>query len=159
MSENSRANHEQSSHQQLPNAGLLRRVAALIYDGLLIVALWMVVGFIALGVNGGDIVEGLLPRGLLYLACIATAFAFYWKFWRDGGQTAGMRAWRLQLKTLNQHPPTHSQCLRRFGVAFFTLGLGTLWMLVDRDGLTLQDRASLTKVVLTPKLKKPSRPQ
>lgn len=78
-------------------APLWRRLAASIYDGLLLIALWMVtLLLVCLPLNG---VLGLPPgnainRGLLLIV----ALGFFVWFWTRGGQTLGMRAWRLQVR-------------------------------------------------------------
>lgn len=78
-------------------APLWRRLAAAIYDGLLLIALWMVTLLLiclplnsALGLKPGNAMN----RGLL----LAVALGFFVWFWTRGGQTLGMRAWRLQLR-------------------------------------------------------------
>ncbi len=138
-----------------PVAGLLRRIAALGYDALLVVALWMVVGGIGVALNGNEVITG-PARVVLLFACLATTFAFFAKFWRDGGQTAGMRAWRI--KIVNQLDPasrvTLTQCLLRFVTAIAALGLGGLgylWILVDREHLSWHDRYSSTRLIVLPK--------
>lgn len=72
-----------------------RRLAAACYDGLLLVALWMVVLLASLfvhsllGVARNDHANSLL----LFL----TGLSFFGWSWTHGGQTLGMRSWRLQL--------------------------------------------------------------
>lgn len=72
-----------------------RRLAAACYDGLLLVALWMVVLLASLfahnllGLARNDHANSLL----LFL----TGLAFFGWSWTHGGQTLGMRSWRLQL--------------------------------------------------------------
>ena len=138
-----------------PAAGLLRRIAALGYDALLVLALWMIVGGVGVALNGNEIISGALRFALLF-ACLATSFAFFTKFWRDGGQTAGMRAWRIKIvnRLDNNVRVTLTQCLLRFVVAIASLGcagLGFLWILVDRDKLSWHDRYSNTRLVVLPK--------
>ena len=67
-----------------------------------------------------------------------------------GGQTLGMRAWRLQLRNLRPGPISWWQVLLRFLVALpsgLLLGLGYLWILVDRKHLSWHDRYSETCIV------------
>lgn len=78
-------------------APLWRRLAAAIYDGLLLIALWMVTLLLiclplnsALGLKPGNAMN----RGLL----LAVGLGFFVWFWTRGGQTLGMRAWRLQVR-------------------------------------------------------------
>jgi uncharacterized RDD family membrane protein YckC len=65
-----------------------------------------------------------------------------------------MRAWKLRLQRRDGGPITLWQALLRFLVAFpslLLLGLGLLWMLVDRDRMTWYDRFSETVMVRLPK--------
>lgn len=140
---------------QVKNAGVLVRLAALLYDTLLVLGIWFVIGGVAVVLNGG---EGLSPNNPFFPAILfVVTFWFNTHFWRRGGQTLGMRSWRLRL--LNQHnqPLSLTQCLLRYLGAIASLlscGLGYLWLLVDKEGLTWQDKLSDTRVIREPKEKK-----
>jgi uncharacterized RDD family membrane protein YckC len=82
-------------------ASLLRRLSALTYDLLLVAALLLVVGFAMLPLSRGEAVttatQGTL--GLAYHAVLAlVAFIYFGWSWTRGGQTLGMRAWRIVLE-------------------------------------------------------------
>jgi len=129
-------------------AGLLRRLAALFYDSLLLLAVWFIAMAILLPFTGGEAIPANNPLVSTYLLFIS--FFFYGWFWRHGGQTLGMRAWRLQLRSLRPGPVTWLQVLLRFMVALpagLLAGLGYLWMLVDKQKLTWHDRYSETCIV------------
>jgi len=129
-------------------AGLLRRLAALLYDSLLLLAIWFIAMAILLPFTGGEAIPANNPLVSTYLLSIS--FFFYGWFWRHGGQTLGMRAWRLQLRNLRPGPVTWVQVLLRFMVALpagLLSGLGYLWMLVDKQKLTWHDRYSETCIV------------
>jgi uncharacterized RDD family membrane protein YckC len=76
-------------------APLWRRLAAACYDALLLLAIWMVALLAALflrqllGLARSDHANALL----LFLA----GLGFFGWSWTHGGQTLGMRAWRLQV--------------------------------------------------------------
>ena len=77
------------------NAPLGRRLGAIIYDGLLVIALQLLgtVPFVAL--EGGDIVE---PGTLAHqLTVLAIAWLFFCGFWTRAGRTLGMQSWRLHV--------------------------------------------------------------
>lgn len=89
--------------------------------------------------------------------------AFYVFFWRRGGQTLGMRAWRLKLiddtatATAQQAPPSFTNCCIRCLVApplFFLGGMGLWWCWLDPNHRSAYDRLSGTKIVLLPKNRK-----
>jgi len=142
----------ESTGPALRNAGILRRLAAAAYDALLLIALLMVAAAIWLPFNGGEAVPAGDPLFRLYLVLVIAAF--WIGFWTRGGQTLGMRAWRLQLLMADGTPVGAVAALYRFPLAFIAwgaAGIGLLWMLLDPDGLAAHDRLSRTRVVLVPK--------
>lgn len=131
---------------------LLRRLAALLYDGLLLIALWMAASALWLAFRDGEAVSAGEAWFRLYL--LAIAWAFLVGFWVRGGRTLGMLAWRLRLVAAGGGPVTLRQASARFFVALLSwlpAGAGYLWALVDREGLTWHDRLSGTRLVLEPK--------
>ena len=131
-----------------PPAGLFRRLAALLYDSLLLLAVWFIAIAILLPLTGGEAFRANNPLITTYLLLIS--FFFYSWFWMHGGQTLGMRAWKLQLRSLRPGPLSWWQLLLRFIVALpagALFGLGYLWILVDRKKLSWHDRYSETTVV------------
>ncbi len=137
--------------QQLPRAGLGVRLLAMFYDSLLLFSALLVATALALLATRGALnYHNPFFRSFLFLTC----FAFYTWFWLHGGQTLGMRAWRLRVQRIDGGPITIWQALLRFLVAIASLacgGLGFLWMLVDRDRMTWHDRFSETVIVRLPK--------
>lgn len=132
-------------------APLRLRFAAMVYDALLLLAVW-VVTIVALVTVAGDAVLGAWVQSLLFLEAYAL-FAFCWCRRR---QTLGMAAWRLRLASDGTFTP--GQALRRFvaGIASFaTLGLGFFWMWLDAEGRTWPDRFSGSTVVREPKRSQP----
>ena len=147
-----------ASHFSIPAApSLVRRLAAMLYDGLLLVALWFVVTALLLGVSGGHLADPDRPLWLLNTlrACLLlVTFLFFAGFWTQGGQTLGMRAWRLQLTGASGGPVSWKQALWRFAAALPSvgaLGLGLFWLLLDREHRALHDRLSGTRLVLLAK--------
>ncbi|HEB97533.1 MAG TPA: RDD family protein [Sedimenticola thiotaurini] len=139
-------------------AGLPRRLAAILYDslllaGLLFLAMFLVV--VPLGMIQG--MEQLDTAGLrsnpFYIAYLAAVpFTFFTYFWSHGThQTLGMRAWRLYLVLPDGRAPTVRHALLRCASALLSwlpLGLGFLWCLFDPERLTWHDRLSGTRLVL-----------
>jgi uncharacterized RDD family membrane protein YckC len=132
---------------ELYPASLFRRLAAALYDSLILIALFMLFGVLALTVTGGEAVE---PGNPWYRSgLLAVAMLFFCSFWIRAGQTLGMRAWRLVLRRQDGGPLRLRDAALRFFcalVAWGAAGLGVLWMLVDSQGLTWQDRWSGTRV-------------
>ena len=135
-----------------PRAGLWRRLAALLYDRVLIASLLMVTSVITTALNRGQAITADHPLFHYYqLILVAVVVVFYGQFWMRGGQTLGMKAWRIQLRTQNGEPIGWLRVLRRCSaglLSWLPLGLGYLWLLIDRDRLTWHDRLSGTEVVV-----------
>ena len=134
-----------------PPAGLFRRLMAMFYDSLLLVSTLLVATALLMLISRGTLTyHNPFFRTFLFLTC----YGFYNWFWLHGGQTLGMRAWRLRVQNRDGGPITLWQALLRFMLAIPSLalgGLGFLWMLVDRDRQTLYDRFSGTVMVVLPK--------
>ncbi|MXX06596.1 MAG: RDD family protein [Gammaproteobacteria bacterium] len=148
--------------ESLPTAGLIRRLAALLYDAFLVLAIWIGLGFAAqliAGAGTNQVIDGRVETdplfGLLLFALMcASAAAFYVWFWTRGGQTLGMVAWRIRAQSRDGGPMTVRQALLRFlcaWPAFFLFGLGYLWLYFDPEGDAAHDRLSRTRVVLLPR--------
>jgi len=133
-------------------AGLSRRIGAIIYDTLLLLAVLFLATLLALPLTGGEAVRAGNPLFRTYLLLVA--FFYFAVPWVRTGQTLGLKSWRLRVERLDGGPLTWWHALLRFLAAIpslLLLGLGLLWMLVDRDRLTVYDRWSGTRVVRTGK--------
>jgi uncharacterized RDD family membrane protein YckC len=134
------------------DAGVFRRLAAACYDGLLVVAVWMLATLAIVALRGGQAVPvGQLGYQLLLLGATALYFIFSWL---RGGQTVGMRAWRLRVERESGEPLDLRTGIVRFAgglVSILTGGLGLLWLWIDRDELTWHDRLAGTRVLVLSK--------
>ena len=137
----------------MKNTGLLRRIGAMMYDTLLVVALlWLAtIPFIAM--RGGEAVE--IGENAIYrITLVVVVYGFFVGFWVRSGRTLGMQSWRPQLETNDGEKPTLTACTIRFLAALLSwapAGLGFWWQLWDRDHLTWHDRLSGTRIVYYPK--------
>lgn len=126
---------------------LLRRLGAMLYDALLLLALWFAGTALWLPLTGGEAVP---YPGLLRLWLLALAFGFFGWFWTHGGQTLGLRAWRLKVVRADGGALSWRDALNRFALAIPSIGLaglGLWWVVLDREGLAVHDRFSGTRVV------------
>ena len=144
-----------------PRALVGWRLLALFYDLWPVVALWMLVsaafnvGYLLAGHDTREYVAPFTLLGwLLWLACWLVAGAYAVLSWRRGGQTLGMRPWRLRVVDAAGGIATTQALSRRYAVATLSLlaaGAGFWWAWFDRDRLTWHDRASGTRLVREPK--------
>jgi uncharacterized RDD family membrane protein YckC len=136
-----------------PPAGLLRRLLAMFYDSLLLLSTLLVVTALVMMLTRGTLsYHNPFYKTLLFLIW----FSFYTWFWLHGGQTLGMRAWRLRVQRVDGRAISIWQALLRFMAAIPSLalgGLGFFWMLVDPKKMTLYDRLSESVMVVLPRQK------
>jgi uncharacterized RDD family membrane protein YckC len=159
----------------LSPARLPRRLAAIAYDGLLLIGVLVGATALALGLAvallGGEAVKlhnPLQANPFFQTYLLLVCFFFYGGFWTHGGQTLGMRAWRLRLQRRDGRGIGWWQALLRFLIGSLWLapvaylhqvlkvgvisglgaGFGCLLLLL---ALRLPDRASETELVMLPK--------
>lgn len=138
---------------------ILRRFGAIFYDALLIGATVFIVGGIIatlvsrmMGLE--EIEPGSTASRLLFILWIFLAFLLFGWFWTHGGQTLGMRAWKIKVITFAGEPLTWQQAFFRYMAALFSwvaFGVGYLIALFDPEQLTWHDRFSKTRLVRVPK--------
>ncbi len=109
---------------------LLRHLGALLYDGFIVLALWLLGTFLlALLVHPAQrsLNASISGRILYWGFLLALAWIFLAGFWSHGGQTLGMKAWRLQLVRRDSRPVDWAHASIRFFVALIEwLLLGAL---------------------------------
>ncbi|HET9680143.1 MAG TPA: RDD family protein [Gammaproteobacteria bacterium] len=134
-----------------------RRMAAIFYDSLILIALWMLAVFLILLIShtgGKPLGEAIPQQGLWHAAyqlfLVGIAFLFFAWFWTRSGQTAGMMAWKIKIQQINGEPITWRQALIRFLAAILSwmpVGLGFWWALFSTDRCTWHDLLSGTRLV------------
>jgi len=124
------------------------RLLALVYDALPMIPLLMLASAFTLWLRGGRTVEGDPLSAVLLLLLLWCAVGLYFVLsWRRGGQTMGMRPWRLQVLTHDGRIAGLPALCLRYVVATVSLGAGLLWCLVDGERRGLHDLASGTILV------------
>lgn len=135
----------------------MRRLAAMLYDGLLLLAVLMVATALFLPLTGGEALDpGRNPLlEFVYRAVLLTLIVgFFGLFWTRRGQTLGMASWRLRVEREDGTLLDWVDTVRRLGwslVSLLPLGLGFLWILFDPGRRAWHDRLSRTRVVVLPK--------
>jgi len=136
-------------------ASFLKRLGAMLYDFMLVLSFVIVVGFfsmvIVMSLFSIDNVEaGGITAKLFFPYLVLLSFGFYGWFWTHGGQTLGMRAWKLKLINHQGHTVSWTQAFFRYCyavISWLPLGAGYFWMLFDKKKRTLHDRASRSYIV------------
>ncbi|NWO08405.1 MAG: RDD family protein [Alteromonadaceae bacterium] len=170
------------AEQLLPPATALKRALAIIYDGLISIAVLLVTTWaytmVAGWITGWDKYEQLAEAGQLSgdpgltFVLFLVLYLFFAYFWTRVGQTLGMQVWRVRIENLDGTSVSWTQALRRYGTAAFVVFLtilaayylGSLTMILTVpaiialfypiNGLSLTDRASNSVVVQVPRPEK-----
>ena len=154
-------------------------MAALFYDLLLIAALLLVLTFALLPLTAGEAIltstHGLIGR-LYHALQLLLAFGYFGICWTRGGQTLGMKAWRIRIETADGRPPNWADAIVRFTIGATLLLLAVIgiwqlrtpgwnladlaalllllpapvnlgWVLLDREGRSLQDLAGQLRLL------------
>jgi uncharacterized RDD family membrane protein YckC len=137
------------------------RLLALAYDLFPALALWMLAaaaftfGFYEAGHAARENIAPFSPLQLaLWLLCWLLTGAYAVLSWHRGGQTLGMRPWRLRVVAVDGGDASWRALLGRYAIGTLSLllaGAGFWWAWIDRDRLTWHDRASGTRLLRMPK--------
>jgi len=158
-------------HDTPAPASFTRRVASMVYEALVVMAILFAASFFFFSATGFR-AEG-LTRHLFqtYLALVLSLY-FVW-CWRRGGQTLPMKAWKLRLVRHDGAPVEVRRAIARYIVAALAFGSGAvaatllwrepysigawggcvplaldlLWSFFDRDRQFLHDRLVGTRIV------------
>lgn len=139
---------------------LIKRLISIVYDQLLLIAIFFCVGIPVsilttfLFNSGNAITEDhplyLLNRVIILCALFISSVIFYCWFWTHGGQTLGMKTWRIRLVADNSNQLTVKQSLIRYFAALLSwlvFGLGFLWSFIDSKKRCWHDIMSKSHLV------------
>ena len=112
----------------LATPGLARRLAAFVYEGVLLFGVLMIAGYLyAWLTQQRHALQG--QFGLKAFLFIVLAIYFVW-FWSHGGQTLAMRAWHLRLVAHDGRPVSQRRALLRYLASWvwFVPALASAWL-------------------------------
>lgn len=139
-------------------AGLFRRFAAIFYDFLMLIAVLIMAGFIALMFGflpvqtenpTKDMTYWLVQIGYEIYKFVICYFFFVYP-WMRNGQTLGMQAWKIKVVNLDGTNLSYKTASIRFFVAilsWITLGFGFWRAMFDKEKRTWHDVLSQTRLV------------
>jgi uncharacterized RDD family membrane protein YckC len=136
-------------------ASFLRRVGAIFYDSMLVVSFLFVAGMLSmkgmmLAMDLENVPAGSVAAKAFFVYLVLLAYLFFAWFWIHGGQTLGMRAWKVKLVRQDGMTISWGQAFLRFCysiVSWIPLGAGYLWALIDKDKQAWHDKASRSYLI------------
>ena len=133
-----------------PTPGILRRVAGMAYELLLLLGVLFVstYAFLIFGLA----LEHSWRRPLLQVWALTVCGIYFVWLWRHGGQTLPMKTWHMRLTSASGGPLSLRQAVARYLLACVLIpaaGIGIVWALLDPDRQFLYDRLAGTRIVTT----------
>ncbi|PHV11437.1 RDD family protein [Chitinimonas sp. BJB300] len=159
-----------------PLAPRWRRLVALCYETLLLVAVLLAAGMLFQLLWRGE-QASVLRRYVEFGYLLSLLFVYFAWCWRRSGQTLAMKTWRLRLQACDGSAPSWRAMLIRFVLALLIYAplvpiwlwakhapgmkwavwvagvwaaLPAIWSWLDRDGQFFHDRVAGTQIVLVP---------
>lgn len=167
------------AEELLPPATFVKRALAIIYDGLISIAVLLVATWVytMIGgwITGWDRFEEMAEAGQLSgdpgltFTLFLVLYLFFAYFWTRIGQTLGMQVWRIRIENLDGTSVSWSQALLRYATAATVIFLallagyyiGSVTLIITLpaiialflpiNGLSVTDRLSNSVVVQVPK--------
>ncbi len=156
-----------------PEAGLARRLGALVYEVLIVAAIVLVAGFAlsplvspSAAPSGPLVLPAGPGRAVGALGVVAVLGAYFAWCWTGGRRTLPMKTWRLAIVDSSGSPPGAARALARYAAGWIGPGLavavvaatgsrlgwialstGYAWALVDPGRRFLHDRLAGTSLV------------
>jgi uncharacterized RDD family membrane protein YckC len=132
----------------------LRRFGIAFYDLLLSVSFVLVIAgitqMIIFAINDGDAakIEPNSPLSYFFFVYyLFLGFVFFGWFWTHGGQTLGMRAWKVKVANFDGTSLSWQQAFIRYLLMLIFSIIGLVWVLIDKERLALHDRLSKTQLI------------
>ncbi|HYG54679.1 MAG TPA: RDD family protein [Burkholderiales bacterium] len=124
--------------------GLPRRLAAMVYESVLLFAVAFFAAWLFFFASGGrDATQGSLRYALQVFIALVFAGYFLWS-WLRGGQTLAMKAWKIRLVDV-----TPRKAVLRFFLALLLVptGISIVSVFFHKERQFLHDRLAGTRLV------------
>ena len=147
----------------MENASLGKRLLAIFYDVLIVFFIWLILSFIIqqiiiqlelttlkqAQISAEETILEIPSDSNIAVALqvflAATNFFYFGYYWTKRGQTLGMKVWKVKAVTQEGGLMSWGHAIKRY--AFALLGLGLVWILIDKERLALQDKLSGTRLI------------
>jgi len=125
-----------------------KHFAAFLYDIFPVAGIFIMTSLVVLVVRQGVEVERFSPWFTVLL--LSELVLYYVYSWKVGGQTLGMRAWKIKIipNNSNQNQLTWNQALLRFLIGLLStvlIGLGVFWKIFSASKKSWMDLISLSE--------------
>ncbi len=134
-------------NSNLTPVSLLRRIAIMFYDSILLIALLFFASLLVAVPFNITMEHPYYPLYILYIHIVA--FLFFGWCWTRGGQTLGLKTWKIRVIANSGNRVTWRQAfLRYIGslLCWLSLGIGFLWCYTNKERRAWNDIISKTRL-------------
>ncbi|MES0328392.1 MAG: RDD family protein, partial [Gammaproteobacteria bacterium] len=131
--------------------GLFRRLMSIFYDLFLLTAILFLATALVNATNQGEAIDqSKLYTFFLQLFLGALSILYFGWFWTHGGQTLGMKTWKIKLIANDSQAIHWRQVIIReitAVISWLFLGLGFAWSIFDKQKRSWHDITSNTRLI------------
>ena len=141
---------------QYKNVYPFKRIVASIYDGLLLLSVIFVLGYLSVFILNGlnwelpeDPSQPILPGWYAVLLISISSWGFFSFFWIRGNKTLGMAVWKIEIYSITGSKVTLFQAFKRFCcniIIVATLGIPLLQIYFTKENIAFNDIISKTRL-------------
>tara|TARA_B100000795_G_scaffold269640_1_gene259706 strand:- start:3776 stop:4219 length:444 start_codon:yes stop_codon:yes gene_type:complete len=141
---------------QYKNVYPLKRIVASIYDGLLLLSVIFVLGYLSIYISNGlnwelpeDPSQPILPGWYALLLISFSSWSFFSLFWIRGNKTLGMAVWKIEIYSIEGNKITLTQTFKRFFcnlIIVLMLGIPLLQIYFTKEKVAFNDLVSGTRL-------------
>lgn len=127
--------------------GIILRIGVMFYDTILLAAVLFLAAVLVAPTFNITMEHPLYPLFIIYIYLVA--FIFFAWFWTHGGQTLGLKTWKLKIVSNNGEGVTWKQALLRYLsslLCWLSMGIGFLWCYTNKERLAWNDLWSKTHI-------------
>ena len=141
---------------QYKNVYPLKRIVASIYDGLLLLSVIFILGYLSICISNGlnwelpeDPSQPILPGWYALLLISFSSWSFFSLFWIRGNKTLGMAVWKIEIYSIEGNKITLTQTFKRFFcnlIIVLMLGIPLLKIYFTKEKVAFNDLVSGTRL-------------
>ena len=141
---------------QYKNVYPLKRIVASIYDGLLLLSVFFILGYLSIYISNGlnwelpeDPSQPILPGWYALLLISFSSWSFFSLFWIRGNKTLGMAVWKIEIYSIEGNKITLTQTFKRFFcnlIIVLMLGIPLLQIYFTKEKVAFNDLVSGTRL-------------
>ena len=141
---------------QYKNVYPFKRIIASIYDGLLLLSVILILGYLSVYILNGlnwelpkNPSQPILPGWYALLLISLSSWGFFSFFWIRGNKTLGMAVWKIEIYSIDGKKITTSQTFIRFCcniLIMLTFGIPLLQIYFSKEKVAFNDIMSGTRL-------------